>query len=505
MDEEAARATAPDGEAGLSRRAARAALSAFSGQGAMALLQILSVVVLARLLTPSDFGLYAMVFSVIGIAHLFRDLGLSAAAIQAPQLSHQQQSNLFWVNTGLGALGALACLALAPLLGAFYDNPAVVPIASALACTFIMSGAVTQWRAGLVRQMRFGRVAVADIAAAVLGFGSGIVGALLGWGAWALVAQQVVGGFFALVFLGFAAGWLPRPYRRFERMSELYRFGGTMFVTQVLTYVAAESGSIILGRQFGPYSVGLFNRAVQTVRTSINQIRTPLWQVAFTTLAKIQNDDARFMRFMARGQLVVCIPILAVTGGVAAASAPFTEVVLGSQWAAAAPFVALIAIGEGVDSLASIAYWIFTARGLGRQLLQLTVVTVAVRVLALIAGSTFGPIGVAAAFAATPILLFPVSLWWAGRAAGLRTGVLIARAYELLALALLPSALTALTVHFVGASLHAAVALFIAIGVQLVGFALLAALPRIRSAYREMWDTLSRVRRPRPAGAPGVE
>ncbi|MEV7618657.1 lipopolysaccharide biosynthesis protein [Microbacterium sp. NPDC089321] len=489
----------PQQAADLGVRATRGAIRAVAAQGALALLQICSVVVLARLLQPADFGLYAMVFSVVGVAYLFRDLGLSAAAIQAEHLTRQQQSNLFWANTGLGAAGAALCLASAPLLGFFYGNAAVVPIAAALACTFVMAGIATQWRAGLVRNMQFGRIAVGEVAAAVAGFGSGIAGAVMGWGPWALVAQQVVGGFFGMVIMGVAAAWLPMRYRRSEPMRDLYRFGGTMFASQVLTYVAAESGAVILGRLFGPYSVGLFNRATQTVRTAINQIRTPLWQVAFTTLARIQNDDARFMRYMLRGQTIVCIPILAVTGGVAAAAGPLTEVVLGAQWRAAAPFIAMIAVGEGINSLASIAGWIFTARGLGRQLLVLTVVTTIVRVSAMLVASSCGALGVVAAFAAAPILLFPVSLWWAGRVSRLATGGLIVKALWILLIAAVPAAVTTVVVAVIGPHANAYLVLAAAIVTHLAGFGLLMVFGRVRREYGEIWFTLRRAMRRKEA------
>jgi PST family polysaccharide transporter len=340
--------------------------------------------------------------------------------------------------------------------------------------------------------MQFGRIAVAEVTAAVAGFGSGIVGAVLGWGPWALVAQQVVGGFFGMVIMGIAAAWLPMRYRRSEPMRDLYRFGGTMFASQVLTYVAAESGAVILGRLFGPYSVGLFNRATQTVRTAINQIRTPLWQVAFTTLARIQNDDSRFMRYMLRGQTIVCIPILAVTGGVAAAAGPLTEVVLGAQWRAAVPFIAMIAVGEGINSLASIAGWIFTARGLGRELLVLTVVTTTVRVGAMLAASSFGALGVVAAFAATPILLFPVSLWWAGRVSGLPTGGLMAKAFSILVIAAIPAAVTTVVVAAIGPYANAYLVLGAAIVTHLAAFAILMVSARVRREYGEIWSTLRR-------------
>ncbi|MBO0981018.1 lipopolysaccharide biosynthesis protein [Microbacterium sp. SD291] len=485
--------TAPAGEPEpLATRAVRGATRALGGQFALALFQVLSVVVLARFLTPEDYGYFAMVFSIIGVAHLFRDLGLSGAAIQARHLTRRQHSNLFWVNTGMGALGSALCLVAAPALGAFYGTATVIPIALWLASTFVMSGAVTQWRAGLVREMRFGRVAVIDIIAAGVGFGSGVAAAMLGWGYWSLVAQQVVGGLVALVLFASLAGWWPSRYRPDEDMGGLYGFGLTLFGSQMLTYITRESGPVIIGRLFGPIPVGLYNRAAQVVNTSMNQLRGPLGQVAMSTLSKIQHDDVLFMRFVARGQTLVCIPLLALTGGIAAAAQPLTEVVLGSQWHAAAPFIAMLAIGQGVDSLASIAGWIFTARGLGRALVWYTVFTSVVRVGSLLIGAVYGPIGVAVAFAVTPGLLIPCAWWWSGTASGLRTGTLMARAFLMLAVFALPALATAVVVASLPTSLGAFVTLMIAVATHFAGFAVLAVLPWVRRSYQEIWLVIRR-------------
>ena len=106
-----------------------------------------------------------MVLAIAGVGDILRDFGLSSAAIQAKTLSFAQRSNLFWTNTAIGAVLTLVMLALAVPISHFYREPALVPIAQAVAVTFLLNGMMTQYRADLVRAMRFRVVATIDVVA----------------------------------------------------------------------------------------------------------------------------------------------------------------------------------------------------------------------------------------------------------------------------------------------------------------------------------------------------
>lgn len=148
---------------GLGERAAKGALITFSGQFARILLQVVSVVVLARLLTPHAYGVVAMVLAVIGIGEIFRDFGLSSAAIQSKTLSRGQRDNLFWVNAGIGLVLATIVFFAAPLIAIIYRHPEVEPLARALSLTFLMNGLATQYRADLNRRLKFMQLTTGDV------------------------------------------------------------------------------------------------------------------------------------------------------------------------------------------------------------------------------------------------------------------------------------------------------------------------------------------------------
>ena len=179
-------------EQSLGKAAARGTGMTLATQGVRVLLQLCSVVLLARLLTPQDFGRIAMVASVIGVADLLRDAGLSSAAVQAKTLSEAERTNLFWANLGLGVVAAAATAACEPLIVRGYGDPTLGAIVFSLCGVFIVSGANTQFRADLTRRLRFGSLALSDVGSQAAGIVVAIALAVSGAGFWAIVAQQVV-------------------------------------------------------------------------------------------------------------------------------------------------------------------------------------------------------------------------------------------------------------------------------------------------------------------------
>lgn len=474
----------------LGRAAAQGASVALSGQAVLFILQMVSVVVLARLLTETDYGLIGMVLAVIGIGHLLRDVGLSAAAIQAKNLSHQQRDNLFWLNSGVGAALMIIAWPCGPLLAAFYSRPEVTTIAWALSPTFLLSGLATQFRASLVRRLQFGRVACGEIGGALAGLGAALWSAMSGGGYWALVLQQVVGG--AATFLIFAvlAGWLPRWYSKKTAMKPFFDFGLPLFGSQILTYLTNNLDSIIMGRFYGPTPLGSYNRAIQVVRIPLNQMRGPIGNLALSVLAKVHGDDDRFMRFVVRGQLVMAYPLLLAAGTLSAVAPQVVEVVLGQRWQEVAGFVRLVAVGEGLATLSAVGGWIYASRGYGVQLMRYTMFSAALRIGLLLLGSIFGPLGIAIGFAVAPLLLWPISLLWVGRVAKLQTRILVTSSYRYVAVVSATSVLTWYVAELVTPVIGEPLTLGLAALTQLASLTLLSIFPAVRNDYRELHATI---------------
>ena len=410
----------------LGRRAARGVAVTLGAQSAKVIVQVASVIVLARLLDPHAYGLIAMVVTVIGVGELLRDFGLSSAAIQAPTLSAQQRDNLFWINTGIGViLAATVYFAGAPMLARLYSQPALIPITHALALIFVINGLTTQYRADLVRRLRFSRLALADVLGPAIALALAIFAALLGWGYWALVVQQLSQAVLLLAIVSISAGWLPgRPHRHVP-LRDLLRFGGNLVATQLVGYVSNNADSFTIGIRFGATSLGLYSRAFQLLMTPLNQVRIPLTTVALPVLSRLSTDTRRFGDYIAQGQIGLGYTLVAGLGLVVGAAHPITAIFLGEKWLSVAPILSLLALAGIFQILAFVGYWVYVSRGLTRDLFRYTLVSSAIKVVCVVVGSHWGVIGVAAGYALAPALSWPISLWWLSR----RTDLQVRRLY----------------------------------------------------------------------------
>lgn len=400
---------------GLGGRAARgAAVTMFAQLGRM-IIQLGALATLARLLTPSDYGLVAMVLSVAGIAEIFRDFGLSSAAVQAKTFSTHQRTNLFWINTGIGVILTCVIIVLAPGIAAVYHRDELVQLTRLISIIFLFNGMATQYRASLNRALRFRSLAAVDVASPAIGLVVAVAGALAGLSYWALALQQIGQSLTTLLLLVVASRWLPGRPRRGVPMGHLLRFGWNIVATQLLTYAGSNADSFTIGIRFGAVPLGLYNRGFQLVFNPVNQLRTPISNVALPVLARLQDEYARYYEFVYRGQVALGYTVVAGLGILVSGSTPITEIVLGGQWLAVAPVIGWLSVAAAFSTLTLVGYWVFVSRGIVGSLFRFTFISVGLKIACILVGSQWGIVGVAAGYAISTTVAGPLSLWWLSR------------------------------------------------------------------------------------------
>jgi O-antigen/teichoic acid export membrane protein len=418
--------------AALGTHAARGVIVTVGGQVLKIVLQVASVAVLARLLSPHDYGLLAMITAIIGVADIFRDFGLSSAAIQAKTLSLAQRNKLFWINTGMGALLAVLTFLAAPLIADLYGQPQLVAMSRVLAVAFLLNGAATQYRADLNRRLKFTRLAVADVSAPLVALIVAIGAALMGAGYWALVAQQLTMVAVMLIIVVIGARWLPRRPRRGVPMDGMLRFGWNLAGSQLIGYISNNIDSLIIGTRFGPSQLGLYNRAFQLLMTPLGQLRAPTTTVALPVLSKLNDDARRYITYLSRGQLALGYSLIAGLGLVVGGAGPISSVFLGGQWTSVVPIMRLLAIAGIFQTLAYVGYWVYLSRGLTRDLFQYTIITSVIKAICILTGSIWAVRGVATGYAIAPAIAWPLSFWWLSRRSGIPVRGLLIQAVRII-------------------------------------------------------------------------
>lgn len=399
------------GDRDLRTRTARGAKVVLLGQLARIGLQFVAVVVLARLLSPQDYGLFAFAVAIIAMGEVFRDFGLSTAAIQAPSLSRGQRSNLFWMNVGLGLALAVGCVVLAPLAARATGHQETADLTRAMAIVFVLNGALAQYRADLNRHMRFVALTVADVLGTLVGLVAAVLAALAGLGFWALALQQVVGVAAILVFAVVAAGWLPGAPDRTATVRPFLKFGLGMVGTQFVGYGNNYVDTLTIGIRFGTVELGIYNRAYQVLMQTLNQIRNPTMTVALPVLSRLKPGSAEMDEMLVRGQAAVGYTLVALAAFAGGAAVPIIAIVLGPGWSDAAPIFAILSVAGAFSSLGVVSYWVFVSRALTGRLFWLSVASFAIRAACVLIGSHWGVIGVAAGYALAPALILPLSYY----------------------------------------------------------------------------------------------
>lgn len=396
----------------LKRRTAQGAIGSSAGQAASLALRMVSMVILARLLAPEDFGLVGMVTAITGFMGLFKEAGLSDAAVQSPSVNQEQLSMLFWINAALGGGLGLLCAASAPFVAAFYGEPRLFWIMLAAGTSFVFAGLATQHRAVLRRHLRIHVLAMIDVISLVASIVISITMAAAGYGYWALVASAVLLPAGMAVGVWFAAAWVPsRPSRR-SGVGRLVMYGGTITLNSVVVYLAYNVDKVLLGRFWGAEALGIYGRAYQLVNLSTDSLHTTLGSVAFPVLSRVQTDPARFRNYFLRIYTFFLSLALPITASCAVFADDMVLVFLGPKWHDAAVVFRLLAPTILAFGLINPFGWVMFANGRVARSLKIALMIAPVTIVGYVLGLGHGPEGVAIGFSTAMVLLVtPVILW----------------------------------------------------------------------------------------------
>jgi O-antigen/teichoic acid export membrane protein len=401
---------------GLKERAVSSGVVTMAAQAAQFVLTLASTMVLARLLTPQDFGLVAMVTTVIGFFRIFNDAGLSTATVQREGITHAQVSNLFWTNVTLGVTISLFLAIFSPVIAWFYQEPRLVRITLALCLTFLFTTAAVQHMALLKRQMRFKAIAFIQVSSMAAGILTGIGMALLKFGSWSLVGMQLATPMLALLLTWSASRWRPQLPTRRSGTRSLLSFGANLTASSFLWSLARGSDSLLIGRFFGSAPLGLYSRAAALLNRPLEQAMGPLEAVFVPTFSRLQSQPERYRRMAFQVYDSMAIGSFPLAGMLLALAHPLTLVVLGPKWESAAMIFAGFTLVALYVPIAGVAGWLLSSQGRGRDYMVLSSIVSSITVLFFLVGLRFGPIGVAMSYSLSCLLVqLPVAYYVVGR------------------------------------------------------------------------------------------
>lgn len=394
--------------------------------------RIAVVLVLARHLTPADYGVAGMALVVTFFGLMLTDPALGAALVQRPTIDERDRSTVFWMAAGLGALLTIVGIALSGIVADFFGEGQVKDLFVVTSLCFVVISLSVVHRALLTRQMAYRSLEIREMISVVSGGAVAIGVALAGFGPWAIVSNFVVYSLMSTILVWLLVAWRPQAAFSVESARNLSGFSVRIFSATMLSWGDQNLDNALVGRFVGAPALGAYSVAYMAMLLPVSMLGRPLHQALSPAFSRIQGDKDRLERAWLRSKR---LSVAVVSPGLLAlivVAPDFVHVLFGEQWDDAIVPLQLLCVGGIADSVATLNWSVLQARGEAATLLRLTLVSAGVTWGAFIGGLHWGIVGVAASYAVAKWLLVVPTTWMTTRGVSFDFGATLRAGTEML-------------------------------------------------------------------------
>ncbi|MEM9411008.1 MAG: lipopolysaccharide biosynthesis protein [Planctomycetota bacterium] len=396
----------------LKQKTVTGGLFTVANQVSAVALQIGSTVILARILTPSDFGVIGKVTAFTGLTAILGDLGLSLATIQSKEINQKQLSALFWLNVIIGFALAVCIAGSAPLIAWFYDDQRLVIVTLLFAALIFLNGLVVQHKAILKRNLNFAPIFISTFSGGCIGLVLAVIFARqLGY--YAIVMQLIITSLFSGIGYWILCGWSPSFHLRGTGIRPMLGMAGNFTGWNLLGYGIRNIDNVLIGKFEGDQQLAFYTKAYGLVLQPLLQISVPISQVAVPALSKLQSEPEAYRSFFCKGCSIAMILQLPIAIFSVVAAPEIVLTLLGSQWQPSVPI--FLALSPALLSAATspATSWIYLSRGDTKRMMRALMISAPFYIAAFSIGIQFGTLGVAIAFSTISLLVRIPNIWYA--------------------------------------------------------------------------------------------
>ena len=400
------------------------------------LFRTVGVIVLARLLTPKDFGLVAMVtaFSLLPLNFGFN--GFTEFIIQKKHLSTQEINSIFWLHLFIAASLSFSFIIFGFCLVVFYKEPALRGIAAVMATSFILAAFYTTPRALLRRDMKFTSIAIGDLIAEILSIVFAIVAAVAGMAYWAVVTRQLSSSVVHVIVAWILCRWRPNRPRNLSSAVPAFKYALKVYSNFSVNYLTKSIDKVLLGKFHGSALLGNYDRAYYLSSLPAGQLLTPLNSVALATLSRLREDRERFSAYY-----IKAVSMVSFLGTIAAvvlmlSARDLIPLLLGPGWSETGLILMAFSPGIAAELIYGTYTWLHLSLGTPGRWMRWNLFATLITVISFIIAAPFGPVSMAIAYSAAMYLLVLPGLWYAGRPIELSITALIRGIWPYLAAAI---------------------------------------------------------------------
>lgn len=383
----------------------------FSVQG----IQFLVMIIMARLLTPKDYGLVGMLTIFIAIAQSLIDSGFSQALIRKQDRSETDNSTVFYFNIAVGFLLYLIFFTIAPWVADFYETPELCTLMRVISLSVIFNSLAVVQRALLTVNINFKTQAKASLSAAIV---SGIIGvcmAYYGFSYWSIAAQQLVNLGLNTLLLWIFTKWRPKAVYSWKSFKELFAFGSKLLASGLLDVVYRNMYLLVIGKVFSASSLGYYTRAHQFAEFPSSNLTGIMQRVTYPVLCQIQNDDQRLAQIYRRFLRVSAFIIFPLLVGLSAVAEPFIIILLKEQWLFAALLLQILCFSMMWYPIHAINLNLLQVKGRSDLFLKLEIIKKTIAVIVLCITIPMGLIAMCIGQICTSLISLIINTYYTGK------------------------------------------------------------------------------------------
>lgn len=362
----------------------------FSLQGVSFVVQL----ILARLLTPSDYGIIGMLAIFMQLAQVLIDSGFANALIRKQNCTQRDYSTVFYYNLAFSVSIYILFFFVAPFVANFYHMPTIIPVMRWISLTLIFNSLSIIPKTILIKDIDFKKQTLISFTSALISGTIGIVSAFLGIGVWALVVQQISLSVCIFVMYIFVVRWTPLLVFDKNVFKELFNFGSKLLLSSIIGTIYKNLYTLFIGKKFSATDLGYYTRAEHFAMFPSNNIGNIITRVAYPIFAKVQNDNNRLRTYyqqMIRYSSFIIFPLMI---GLCATSKPFILFFLTEKWLGIVVILQILCIDWMLDHITLLNLNLLYVKGRSDLALRLEIIKKIIAITILIISLRWGLIGV---------------------------------------------------------------------------------------------------------------
>ncbi len=353
------------------------------------LLTFISTIVLARLLTPEDYGYIGMLTIFLAISLTFIDGGFGSALIQKKRPTHEDYSTIFYWNLGLSIFLYFTLFFAAPYIASFYGLPLLCKILRVQGLVLIVNAIRIVQTNQLRKQLRFKKIATVDVSVAAFSLAVTIFLAWKGFGVWALVVQQLLVSVLTTAIYWITGHWLPLPYFSKQSFKELFNFGGYILLSNLLNTFCNNIQGLLIGKLYAARTMGYYSKARSMESLASNFISNVIDQVSYPVLAEAQNDIEAMRRMLKKFIGVLAFFTFPIMSLLILLAKPLFLILYTERWLNSVPFFQILCFAGMAICLQGINYYAVAAIGKSNVMFRATIVKRGIGLMLVVLGLYF--------------------------------------------------------------------------------------------------------------------